>query len=1098
MRYGPFGNPTSESGHRHAPWSGLLVVLLLTMMLEWLVHWILSHLNLHDSTAWALTDGALLGMIISALAYFVVARPLVETSLRLRESERRLLDYATTASDWFWALGPDLRFSYLSETFEAVTGRSRADILGKTWEEIGVSSDEQSLDFFFSAFHGRSPFRNFELAWKEPSGDIQWFSVTGHPLIAENGTFIGYFGTGNDNTLSRFAELEHKRSKALVDGILRTSLDGFMVINAVRNHDGAIVDFRFVHANNKAGEIVGRNKQDLLGKLLRRELPKMDEDGLVEHAMETVETGKPFDLEHLLNYENARGWFRIRGVKLEDGVVITFSDISSLKMAEQSLLDAIESLPEAFVLWDTNDRLEVCNSNFRRFYNTVAKDIRPGQTFETILGLAAARGQFEISGSSDAWLAVRNAQHHNPSGPYEQHMKDGRWLKVNDRHTSDGRTVSIHSDITDLKQRQQALVESQARLEEAQRIGHLGWWSLDVAGGRLRWSNELYHIFGGERGLFIPTLEGMIGAVHPEDRSLVRDTIDQAIRLQRSFAIEHRILRPDGTQRIVQNKGEAKIEEIGVTVQVLGTVLDITERKMIEEELRRSEERYTLAVTGSNEGIWDWDIINDKFYVSPRYREIHGGGDGGRETDLSRQSVLARIDSQHIEKYQSRLSEHLSGNAPYFSCEYRVEAQDGKSHWILERGLAIRDSDGRPYRMAGSITDVTERRAAEDRLMHTQKMEALGQLAGGVAHEFNNLLTGISGFAHMARKKPEDVERVKNCLDEVITSAERSAEITKQLLRFSRREEAKPQIIYPSTVITGMKKMLESLLGPKVSLTIQVEDNRASCRIDPGQVSQVIMNLAVNGRDAMPDGGPLDIGTRVVNIDQDMAEKNGRKNGGDHLCIYVQDHGTGIEESVLKRIFEPFFSTKEQGKGTGLGLSITYGIVDDAGGFIDVASTIGQGTTFSLYFPLVSDPESLPATEDGASEALPAGGGETILVVDDEKAVRTWVVAVLNELGYKVLSASDGVEGLEVQEAFKDRVDLLLTDVIMPRMGGVELAQKFSVQRQEARVAFMSGHTNRDTNRSAPEIPAESLLLKPFKQEALAAFVRKMLDAGRT
>ncbi|MBF0560420.1 MAG: PAS domain-containing protein [Alphaproteobacteria bacterium] len=1089
-------DPTeNDSGvfQKYTPWKGLLAIIALTVLSEFVIHLAAERLVANGPVIEAFADAAALGVVVFGICYFFVVRPLVLMTQSFRQNERRLYNYARTASDWFWGLGPDLRFTYLSDTFEAATGRSRDTVLGKTWAEIGVTVEKGLFESFLADVRNHKPFRNFEHVWRETSGDSQWFSVTGQPLFSEDGAFTGYFGTGNDITLDRYAERELKSSKSLVDGILRTSLDGFMVLSAVHNHRGNIVDFRFVHANNKAGEIVGRNRQDLLGKLFRREIPRMDEGGLLDHAIATTETGRPFDIERFFDHENVKGWFRIIGVKLDDGVVVTFSDITSLKMAEKSLLDAIESIPEGFVLWDTNGRLIVCNSNFREFYSAIGDAIRPGESFETLMRTAAERGHLVMSGSVDAWLAERVATFRSPTGPHEQQLKNGRWLKVNNHHTTDGRTVSIHSDITGLKHREQALVESQARLEEAQRIGHLGWWSLDVDDEALQCSNEVYHILGVDPTEVRPTFDTMIDAVHPNDRDRFRGAIRAALTHQQPLNLEHRILRPNGTQRVVQVKGEARNDAMGGgMVRVIATVLDITERKAIEEELRRSEERYTLAVTGSNEGIWDWDMTNDKFYMSPRFKEILGFDP--TDLDFSRDELTARIDPPHMEKYTSRLNNHLSGDEPFFSCEYRIKGKNGEPLWILERGLAIRDETGRPCRMAGSITDVSERRAAEDRLMHTQKMEALGQLAGGVAHEFNNLLTGISGFARMAQKKPNDVERVKNCLEEVIASADRSAEITRQLLRFSRREDANPQVVYPSTVITGMKKMLEPLLGPKVALKIVNDNPGACCRIDPGQLSQVVMNLAVNGRDAMPNGGPLIIGSKVVDVNRERDQSAGNTPNGTYLCVYVQDHGTGIEEKVLKRIFEPFYSTKEQGKGTGLGLSITYGIVNGAGGFIDIASTVGEGTTFSIYFPLATSDETTVDTVKNVTQTLP-GRGEVILLVDDERAVRGWVEAVLIELGYKVLTAINGVDGMAKQKAYKDAIDLLLTDVIMPEMGGVELAQRFFEVRPETKVIFMSGYTNRDTERAAPEIPADALLLKPFTQEKLAAFVRNTLDA---
>ncbi|MEO5373187.1 MAG: PAS domain-containing protein [Alphaproteobacteria bacterium] len=1067
------------------------IVVGATFFAEVTIMAVLDWLGDSSSLLYSIMDAGVVSLLVLAVVYFIGIKPLKKIAASFRESEGRFYTYARTSSDWFWAMGPDLCFTSVSETFEERTGISPHVIIGRRWEDVcDVIDLPPDLAGSLARLNAHEPVRNMEVPFREAAGDVQWFSVTGQPQFSAKGEFLGYFGTGNDITLDKYHDLELKRSKSLVDGILRTSLDAFLVLGAVRSQSGDIVDFRFLHANNKAGEIVGRQRQDLLGKLFRREVPMLDEGGLLERVIETVETGEPFDIEHLFEQESLSGWFRIVGVKLDDGAVITFSDITSLKMAESGLRDAIESIPEGFVLWDAQGRLIVCNSNYRHIYASLAGVIEPGTTFEELTKLAVDWGLVVTDGPSQEWMEKRVARHRKPAGPYEEQLTDGRWLKVSDRRTGDGRTVSIHSDITDLKQREQALIESQARLAEAQRIGHLGWWNLDIVGDQIHWSDEVYRIFGIDDRTTRPTYETLVALVHPDDRERVQQAIAAAVNHNRPYSLERRVVRPDGTQRLVHEKGEVSFDAGGNPRQLLVTLLDITDRKMIEDELLRSEERFHLATMGANEGIWDWDIHEDRLYVSSRYCEVLGCG--GEEGYITHAAVRGRIDPQHLEKYTSRLEEHFAGKTSFFSCEYRVPSPSGEGRWILERGLALRDSQGTPYRMAGSITDVTERRTAEDRLLHTQKMEALGQLAGGVAHEFNNLLTGIGGFARMAQKKPGDVERVTTCLEEIIMSADRSAEITRQLLKFSRREEeTKVQVIYPSTALKGMTKMLESLIGANVSLRIDIADKEARCLIDPGQLSQVLVNLAVNARDAMPHGGEIVVATRLVAAGTVVDEKTNRRIGSPHVCISVQDHGTGIDEKTLKRIYEPFFSTKEQGKGTGLGLSITYGIVDNAGGFIHVDSEVGRGTTFSIYLPLSVDEATITTTAT-VTEGVQSAG-EVVLVVDDEKSIRSLARAVLDELGYKVVIAGDGVEALDLLKVHEGRIDLLLTDVAMPRMGGIELARHFITARPGARIRYMSGYPDREIAKFSEPIDPASLLPKPFTPEKLAEFVRDAL-----
>ncbi|KAF0113592.1 MAG: two-component hybrid sensor kinase/response regulator [Rhodospirillaceae bacterium] len=299
-------------------------------------------------------------------------------------------------------------------------------------------------------------------------------------------------------------------------------------------------------------------------------------------------------------------------------------------------------------------------------------------------------------------MAERIAQRQASAGPIEQHLTDGRWIRVSTRRTADHRTVSLHSDITDLKRREQVLLESQALLAEAQRIGHLGWWTLEIGRGRLRWSDEVYRIFGLLADDTTPDLESMMAAIPDSDRLVVQKAIEQASRYRTPFTIEHRINHPGGTYRIVHVKGEVRPDDSHSGQRLLATVLDITERKHIEEELRRSEERYTLAVAGSNEGIWDWDMDNDRVYVSPRFKGLFGLDDDESVEPLTHAVLISRIDPQHTEKYASRLNEHLSGRASYFSCEYMATIKPGEARWFLQRGLALRNGAGHSYRMAGS------------------------------------------------------------------------------------------------------------------------------------------------------------------------------------------------------------------------------------------------------------------------------------------------------------------------------------------------------------------------------------------------------------
>ncbi len=389
------------------------------------------------------------------------------------------------------------------------------------------------------------------------------------------------------------------------------------------------------------------------------------------------------------------------------------------------------------------------------------------------------------------------------------------------------------------------------------------------------------------------------------------------------------------------------------------------------------------------------------------------------------------------------------------------------------------------------VSDIGPRKNLEDQLMHAQKMEAVGRLAGGVAHDFNNLLTVISGYDRMILDELPEMDPLRTYADEILSAADRAGALTNQLLTFSRRQIMKPRVFNVNEVIRQTEKMLRRLIGEDIDLTFRLNEEAGNIRADPGHVDQAIMNLAVNARDAMPTGGRLTIETDSVYLDENYAKSHVGVSPGEFVMIAVSDTGIGMDVATKRRIFEPFFTTKEQGKGTGLGLATVYGIVKQTGGDIWVYSELGRGTTFKLYFPRVQESASPAPT---AERDLPQGENETILVVEDEKAVRDLTVRMLERLGYKVLIASGGQEALEISAGHKGRISLLLTDVVMPKMSGRQLADALIAERPDMKVVFVSGYTeNTVIHHGVPDGGIE-FLPKPFSREVLARKLREVLS----
>jgi signal transduction histidine kinase/CheY-like chemotaxis protein len=420
----------------------------------------------------------------------------------------------------------------------------------------------------------------------------------------------------------------------------------------------------------------------------------------------------------------------------------------------------------------------------------------------------------------------------------------------------------------------------------------------------------------------------------------------------------------------------------------------------------------------------------------------------------------------------------------------QVEQELRASRDLLEERITARTAELTEAN-ENLVNEMEERKALQEQFLQSQKMESLGALAGGVAHDFNNVLTGIMGYAELALMKLPADSNLRPDLEQIVRSSERAAGLTRQLLMFARREIVEPRVVDLNQLASELDSLLRRLIGVDIELVTLATSNLGSVKIDPAQFEQVLINLAVNARDAMPGSGQLIIQTKNVTIDMPQATYRGNLEPGEYVVLSVTDNGKGMSKEIQSRIFDPFFTTKEKGRGTGLGLSTCYGIIRESGGHISVYSEIGAGTTFRIYLPRVdSQPDLVPAID----LAQPLGGNETVLIVEDEDAVRTMGAAVLRESGYRVLEAADGRAALRVIAQHKSEIDLVITDVVMPGMGGRELNETLQVVRPGLPVLFTSGYTD-DAMVLQGVLERDMLFLqKPFAPLRLLAKVREILD----
>jgi two-component system cell cycle sensor histidine kinase/response regulator CckA len=547
-----------------------------------------------------------------------------------------------------------------------------------------------------------------------------------------------------------------------------------------------------------------------------------------------------------------------------------------------------------------------------------------------------------------------------------------------------------------------------------------------------------------------------------------------------------RIVTRTGEQRVFQYENVVRVAEEGDAI-VFGVAHDV-QRKWAEQALRISINRLEALLNNIPDAAWMKD-------ESGRYTAVNEAF--ARFLNRTREELIGKTDfdlapPSLAEKYQLEDRSVLSTGESLRVSEDLV-GRDGRRVLFETIKTPIRGGAGRPTGTVGIARDISERRLLEEQLVQSQKMEAVGRLAGGIAHDFNNLLTSILGYSDLALGQLAPDDPLRSEVQEIGKAGERAAALTRQLLAFSRKQIIEPRILALNDVVSDLSKMLRRLIGENIDLVTTLDSDLGSIRADPGQVEQILVNLAVNARDAMPDGGRLVIETQNVDSYEPYSGGPVKAAAGPYVLLTVSDSGEGMDAETQSHIFEPFFTTKEIGKGTGLGLATVYGIVKQSGGDIWVKSERGQGARFEVYLPRVG--ESVPAAEPGQA-ADPPHGSEWILLVEDEEAVRHLARRVLEAGGYFVLAAEHAAEALEIAARHPGAIDLLVTDVIMPGMSGPRLSERLCVVRPRIKVLFISGYADAEIAERGVLNAETALLQKPFTPDTLLLRVREVLDAA--
>ncbi len=628
-------------------------------------------------------------------------------------------------------------------------------------------------------------------------------------------------------------------------------------------------------------------------------------------------------------------------------------------------------------------------------------------------------------------------------------------------------------------------------LLSAEQLGQMGSWSLDMRTGELRWSDATCALFGILPGQFQGTYEHFESFVLPEDLPRLRLAHTNAVALGGLLEAEYRIRRPDGEIRWMYERGSVEIEA-GQVIRRLGMVMDVTEHKAFEAALRASEESLRLLAKATNDAIWDWNLITQELWWSEGFEALFGFRRDEIESTI--ESWIDRIHPDDRAEVLASVHAAIDGVSDGWSGEYRFLRKSGAYAHVLDRGHIVRRPDGKAVRMIGGMTDLTERKATEQQLFRAQRMESLGTLAGGIAHDLNNLLTPILTSIEMLREGERDPEKLDD-LATIASCAQRGASMVRQLLTFARgNQEGMRTAVDLARIVEEVLKIVRETFPKNITTVMTSGPDVWPVRADPTQIHQLLTNLCVNARDAMPDGGVLTLTLQGKFLDDVHAKQLSGMKQGHYVLLRVEDTGTGIPLDIQDRIFEPFFTTKEVGKGTGLGLSTCHTIIKNHGGHLHLDSRPGQGTCFSIYLP------AEPLTNSGKiplpRPRIVGGRGELLLVVEDEEGIRKITARTLERAGYRVLLACDGAEAVSLYEQHRGEIAAVLIDMSMPVQDGPATIAALRAIHPGVKILATSGLGLDDRVIEALGPDLRNFLPKPYTSETLLAELNRMLRSG--
>jgi two-component system cell cycle sensor histidine kinase/response regulator CckA len=775
------------------------------------------------------------------------------------------------------------------------------------------------------------------------------------------------------------------------------------------------------------------------------------------------------------------------------GAVLTLYDITDQKKIEKALKESenkyrllIENQTDLIVQVDIEGKIQFVSPSYCKMFGKKEKELLGKQSM--------------VSVHEEDREKTARAMEYLYKPPYSCYVEQRAMTKLGwlwftwaakavlDENNNVISIISVGRDITDRKLAEKALQVSEERFALAVKGANDGIWDWDIKNNTLYWSPHMKALLGYTDDELNVDFNTLISHLYPDDIELTQAAIESHLKKRSPYSIESRLRTKSGEYRWFHTRGEAVWDEAGNPIRMVGSSTDITEHKLADEELRK----LSIAVEQSSVSIIITDINGDIEYVNKKFTDITGFG--YKEVIGKNPRILK--SGVHPPEFYKKLWKKINSGKEWQG-EICNKRKDGKLYWEYASISPIRNEEGTITHYIGLKEDITERKSLEEQLRQSQKMEAIGRLAGGIAHDFNNMMTAVIGFSDYLLSARNEDESLCSIIKQIKTAGQRAASLTQHLLTFSRRQSTESQLIDLNSIISDMEHMLKQLIGEDIELIFALDKKLDFIKADHSQIEQIIMNLAVNSRDAMPEGGKLVIETSGIDLDESYCRDWIDINPGRYVILAVTDTGIGMDKDTLAHIYEPFYTTKEIGKGTGLGLSTVYGIIEQSGSHIHCYSEPGKGTTFKIYFPAIYEEEKAESFEKEQIAAESLKGKETVLVVEDEDIVRNITCTVLKDNGYTVLEASNSNVALDICKQHRERIDVLISDVIMPGMNGTKLAEEVLSLYPQTAVLFVSGYPDNATEKLNLIEGGDNFLQKPFTPKKLLTKVREIVSKGK-